>query len=173
MHQARPTPLLRAYLERRAALVRFCAARMRSLAAAEDLVQELYLKVTAVEAETEAENPAALLYRLASNLMLDRMRQARRAALRDGNWYRERGILGGAPDLAQEPPADEAAAARERLRRMVAAVETLPPQTRRAFELHKLRGLSHAETAKALGISVSAVEKLISTALKRLSERLA
>ena len=173
LHQARPTTLLRTYLERRSALVRFCAARMGSTEAAEDVVQELYLKVSAVEAATEVENPVALLYRLASNLMLDRMRQARRAAVRDGSWYREKGILGGAPDLSQEPPADEAAAARQRLRRMVQAVETLPPQTRRAFELHKLQGLSHAETASALEISVSAVEKLISTALKRLSEKLA
>jgi RNA polymerase sigma-70 factor (ECF subfamily) len=165
--------LLRAYLERRAALVRFCAARLRSPEAAEDLVQELYLKVSAVEAGTEADNPAALLYRMASNLMLDRMRQARRTALRDGRWYQEKGILGGAPDVSQEPPADEAAAARQRLRRMVDAVEVLPPQARRAFELHKLQGLSHAETAKAMGITVSAVEKLISAALKRLLEQLA
>lgn len=173
MHQARPTLLLRAYLERRAALVRFCTARMRSPAAAEDLVQELYLKVCAVEAETEVVNPGALLYRLASNLMLDRMRQERRGALRDDRWYRERGVLTGAQGVSDEPPADEAAASRQRLRRMVEAVETLPPKSRRAFELHKLRGLSQAETAEILGVSVSAVEKLVRTALRRLSEKLA
>ena len=37
-------PLLADYLERRANLVRFLAARAGSLAAAEDLAQELYLK---------------------------------------------------------------------------------------------------------------------------------
>ena len=42
-------PLLALYLARRSNLVRFLAARAGSLAAAEDLTQELYLKLTARE----------------------------------------------------------------------------------------------------------------------------
>jgi RNA polymerase sigma factor (sigma-70 family) len=50
-------------------------------------------------------------------------------------------------------------------------VETLPPQTQRVFRMHKLEGLSHAETAARLGVSKSAVEKHMITALKRLLAR--
>jgi RNA polymerase sigma-70 factor (ECF subfamily) len=71
-----------------------------------------------------------------------------------------------------EPPADEAVDARLRLGRLLAAVEAMPPQTRRAFRLHKLQGLSHAETAAAMGVSRSAVEKHVSAALKFLLARL-
>ena len=34
----------------------------------------------------------------------------------------------------------------------------LPPKTRRAFELHKLEGLTQEETARALGVSRKTVE---------------
>ena len=54
---------------------------------------------------------------------------------------------------------------------MEAATE-LPPQMQRAFRLHKLEGLSHAETAQAMGISVKSVEKHISAALRTLTARL-
>ena len=53
----------------------------------------------------------------------------------------------------------------------MASLESLPPRMREAFKLHKLEGLSHAETARSMGISISAVEKHISGALKLLLEQ--
>jgi RNA polymerase sigma factor (sigma-70 family) len=158
-------PLLALYLERRANLVRFLAARAGSLAAAEDLIQELYLKLTARDRSEEVGNPTALLYRMALNLMLDRARGETRSAVRDTAWRQ-------AVDIADEPPADEAAASAQRLRQLIAAVEELPPQAGRAFRLHKLQGLSQADTAQAMGLSVKAVEKHIAAALKALTRRL-
>ncbi|HEY8003242.1 MAG TPA: sigma-70 family RNA polymerase sigma factor [Phenylobacterium sp.] len=167
-----PDPLLAAYLERRANLVRFLAARAGSLAVAEDLAQELYLKLAERDRRAEVGNPAALLYRMAINLMLDRARGESRAAARDNAWRQvARSELGGV-DIAEEPPADEAAASAQRLRQLVAAVRELPPQAGRAFRLHKLEGLSHAETARVMGLSVKAVEKHVSAALKALTARL-
>jgi RNA polymerase sigma-70 factor (ECF subfamily) len=63
-------------------------------------------------------------------------------------------------------------ASRQRLRQLVEAAADLPPQMQRAFRLHKLEGLSHAETARLMGISVKSVEKHISAALKSLTARL-
>ncbi len=48
----------------------------------------------------------------------------------------------------------------------------LPPATRRAFELHKLEGRTHAETAALMGISRSGVEKHMMAALKFLLARM-
>jgi RNA polymerase sigma factor (sigma-70 family) len=165
-------PLLTLYLERRANLVRFLAARAGSLAAAEDLTQELYLKLASRDRAAEVGNPLALLYRMALNLMLDRARGDARSAARDTAWRQvERTEVGGIA-VADEPPADEAAASAQRLRQLVAAVADLPPQAGRAFRLHKLDGLSHAETARVMGLSVKAVEKHVSAALKALAARL-
>lgn len=166
-------PLLAAYLERRASLVRFLAARAGSLAAAEDIAQDLYLKIVARDRAAEVGAPAAMLYRMALNLMLDRARGEVRAVVRDTAWRQvARSEIGGV-DVADEPAADDAVASAQRLRQLVAAVQDLPPQAGRAFRLHKLEGLSHAETARAMGLSVKAVEKHVSAALKALTAKLA
>lgn len=165
-------PLLAAYLARRSTLVRFLAARSGSLAAAEDLAQELYLKLASRDRGAGVENPNALLYRMALNLMLDRARTETRSAARDAAWRQASRSEVGGEDVADEPAADEAAASAQRLRQLVAAVDLLAPQMGRAFRLHKLEGLSHAETARVMGLSVKAVEKHISAALKALTVRL-
>lgn len=166
-------PLLAAYLERRANLVRFLAARAGSLAVAEDLAQELYLRLAGRDRAERVENPVALLYRIAINLMLDRARGEARATARDSAWRQVARTEVGGVEISEEPPADEAAASAQRLRQLIAAVADLPPQAGRAFRLHKLDGLSHAETARAMGLSVKAVEKHVSAALKALTARLA
>ena len=158
--------LLETYLEKRAALVRFFTARLRSAGAAEDLVQELYLKLATLDPADEIDNPSAFLYRAAQNLMLDRQRQDRRTALRDGAWAEVRELRSG------EPAADDSLAARRKLARLAAIVEEMPAKMGQAFRLHKLDGLSHAETARSMNVSISAVEKHISAALKLLLRKL-
>jgi RNA polymerase sigma-70 factor (ECF subfamily) len=164
--------LVSAYLDRRASLVRFFAARAGSRMAAEDLAQELYLKLATRDPGVEAENPVALLYRIATNLMLDKARGDTRAAARDGAWSSVTRLTVRGQEVADEAPADEAVASRQRLRQLVAAVTELPPQMQKAFRLHKLQGLSHAQTAQVMAISVKSVEKHISAALKNLTARL-
>lgn len=104
--------------------------------------------------------------------MLDRLRQQRRAAARDGDWREANTVSVAGEEVADEVPADEAVQARQRLGQMLAAIEALPPPQRQAFRMHKLEGRSQAETAAALGVSVSSVEKYIRAALKQLVERL-
>ena len=164
-------PLMAAYLDRRANLVRFLAARAGSMTAAEDLAQDLSLKITAMRGHA-AESPVALLSRMATNLMLDRRRGEVRGARRDAAWRSLAHVELGGEDIATDPAADEVTASRQRLRQLVTAVADLPPQMQRAFRLHKLDGRSHAETAQTMGISVKSVEKHISAALKVLTARL-
>lgn len=164
--------LMRHYMEKRANLVRFFAARLGSAAAAEDLAQELYLKIAAQPDDEAIQNPMALLYRMGSNLMLDRLRQERRAVARESAWMSSATTRLGDEEIHDAPPADEVLAARQRLDLLLSELNALPPRMRRAFQLHKLEGLSHVETARAMGVSVSAVEKHVSAALKTLLSRL-
>jgi RNA polymerase sigma-70 factor (ECF subfamily) len=164
--------LLDAYLSKRDDLVRFFTARLRSAAAAEDLVQDLYLRVANLEMTERVENPSAYLYRLATNLMLDRLRSERRSGARDAAWLQSHRVEVGGEGIADEPSPEQAAYARQRLSATARAIAELPPKTRRAFELHKLGGLTQEETAHALGVSRKTVEKQISTALQRLMAKL-
>lgn len=158
-------PLMSAYLERRADLLRYFRVRLRSEEAAEDLVQDIYLKIVSRPAEA-IDNPVAYLYRLGSNLMLDRIKVRRRAEARDAQWHGANVSDVGGAQIADEAPADEAAAARLQLSKILEAVKSLPPAAQEAFRLHKLEGLSHAETAQAMGVSRSSVEKYMMASLK-------
>jgi RNA polymerase sigma factor (sigma-70 family) len=165
-------PLLAAFLEKRQNLVLYLAARVRSMATAEDLAQDLYLKVAALEPGAEVRAPTALLYRMAANLLVDHLRSDQRGARRSAQWRLDtRATLGG-EDVVEEPPADEALIARERVRQLAEAVADLPPQMGRAFRLHKLEGMSQAEAAQAMGVSRKMIEQHVAAAIRRLAERL-
>jgi RNA polymerase sigma-70 factor (ECF subfamily) len=164
--------LIGLYLERRTDLVRFFAMRLRSISAAEDLVQDIYVRLSGLEQPAEIQNPMAYLYRLGSNLMLDRLRGERRTAHRDGAWLDSQTMRVGTEEISAEPSAEAAVAARQRLALLTAAISELNPQTQRIFRMHKFEGLSHPEVAAALGISRSAVEKHMMAALKHLLARL-
>lgn len=166
------SPLVRAFFERRGSLILFLAARTRDMATAEDLVQDLYLKIAGLDPSTEVRAPEALLYRMAANLMVDHVRSAQRSSRRSAEWRIEtRTVLGG-HDVAREAAADEVVMGKERVRQLAAAVAGLPPQMGRAFRLHKLEGMSQAQTAKAMGVSVKMVEAHIAAAIKQLAQRL-
>ncbi len=167
-----PQPLIAAYLRKRADLVRFFALRTGSAAAAEDLVQDLFLKIEGAALPAALQSPEAYLYRVGSNLMLDRLKQQRRQSAREDNWDRETRRGDGPESVAEQPPAEEALDARLRLTRLLAALDTLPPQVAAAFRLHKFDGLSHSETAARLGVSRSSVEKYMMSALKHLLARM-
>jgi len=158
-------PLLCAYMERREDLLRYFRMRLRSDEAAEDLVQDIYLKIVDRRDET-IENPAAYLYRLGTNLMLDRIKVRRRAQARDAQWHGTNVAPRVTARRRASAPADEAAAAKLQLSRILEAVRALPPAAQQAFRLHKLEGLSHAETAAAMGVSRSSIEKYMMASLK-------
>ena len=164
-------PLTAIYFEQREALARFFRARLGAATDVEDLLQDLYLKVSAMGPEIETHDPRAYLYRLASNLMLDRRRSGLRAAARDGAWRLATHVTGEIEDIADTPSPEAVVASRERLSALVAAVETLPRKTSTVFRMHKFDGLSYAEVARRLDISRSSVEKHMMTALKVLAAK--
>jgi RNA polymerase sigma factor (sigma-70 family) len=164
---ADPPPLIAAYMRKRGDLVRFFTLRTGSAATAEDLVQDLYVKISEMAPPQDLRSAEAFLYRMGSNLMLDRAKAQRRQAARDQAWSRTSGVEGQEP-IVQEPPADEALASRQRLQRVLERLELLPPQVAAAFRLHKFEGLTHGEVAERLGVSRSSVEKYIMSALRAL-----
>jgi RNA polymerase sigma-70 factor (ECF subfamily) len=170
---AHDTPLTRAFFEKRENLLLFLAARTRCMATAEDLLQDLYIKAAAMTADEDSVRaPSALLYRMATNLLVDHVRSAQRSSRRSADWRRESRAFIGEEEVAAEPAADEAVISKERARLLAEAVAALPPQMGRAFRLHKLEGRSQKETAEAMGVSVKMIEQHIQAAVRHLTQRL-
>lgn len=169
-----PSAGLEYYYElHRADLLRFLAARVGDRGEAEEVVQELWVKIRTVPAGP-IENGRAYLYRMAQNLVLDRLRERRRRVLRDRAWQEQEASLalngGEVPDGSAS--AHEHMEAREEASRLASAIGTLPEGARRVFCLHKIEGLSHGEVAAQLGISKSGVEKHMALAMKYLRRAL-
>jgi RNA polymerase sigma factor (sigma-70 family) len=146
-------------------LLAFFARRVRSWAEAEDLTQEIFMRL----AETDLGRivkPEAYLYTMASNLVRDRARREHyRLAVKD--------------DYANQPGAGiefldphRLAEGQELLRELDAALEALPERTRRIFVLYRIENLPMKTIASELGISLSAVEKNVRRGLAYLVERL-
>lgn len=146
-------------------------ARTGNPAEAEDLLQELWLRIRDATPGPVA-NGRAYLYRAAQNLVLDRLREARRREARDKDWSDTQAetVVGDRVDPG--PPALESLIAREEVAALRAAIAQLPEGAGRAFRLHKLEGLPHAEVAARLGISRSGVEKHIAVAMAHLRRAL-
>jgi RNA polymerase sigma-70 factor (ECF subfamily) len=165
-------PLLRTFLEKRENLLLFLAARTRSLSTAEDLVQDLYVKIAGLDPDADVRAPLALLYRMASNLLIDHVRSAQRSSRRNAEWRLDTRVVQGGEDVVDEPAADEVVASKQRVRLLAEAVADLPPKMGQAFRLHKLEGMSQAQTAQAMGVSIKMVEQHIQAAVRHLTLRL-
>lgn len=134
---------------------------------AADLAQESYARVLAAQqAGRPAQDPRALLYRTARNLVIDQHRRAKvraatgEAASPDGE---DPGLDGLAGPRSREP--DVIVASREGLAAVVATIDELPPRCREAFILYKFDGLSYAEIAERMGISPRTVEMQLKIAM--------
>ncbi len=161
-------PLEALYGVMRADLLRFLVARTGNAGDAEDLVQEIWLKLSQPSSGPVL-NGRAYLFRMAHNLVIDRLREKQRRMQRDRIWSDGVGDRSHAAEPADPSRnAEEAMLDREETARLASALSTLPEGARRAFELHKIEGLSHADVAARLGISKSGVEKHMAVAMKYL-----
>lgn len=157
----------------RAELSRFLVARCGDAAEAEDLLQELWIKVSAGTPGPVA-NGRAYLFRMANNLVLDQRRGRQRAMARDRTWLASEGGGDEPPEDRPDPsvPADEAMVKRQEQAILRDAIAALPPGAARALRLHRLEGHNQAEVAVIMGISRSGVEKHLALAMKHLRNAL-
>jgi RNA polymerase sigma factor (sigma-70 family) len=145
----------------RAALHRYLRKFTSGAEDLEDLVQETYIRMYALEDYRDVDSPRALLFRIAHNLAVER---ARRHATQATD---SMGDLQALNVYSNEAPADEQIDARRRFETFCAAVDRLPPLCRRVFVLRKVYRLSHDEIAEVLGVSHSTIEKHVAKGLLR------
>lgn len=133
---------------------------------AEDVVQDAYLHLLQKGGAATLEHPRAYLFRIAANLAIDSLRKTKtRLRYVDGETELS--------PFATASAAPEATAERAiEFRRFEASLAELPPRCSEVFLLTLIDGLTHAEVARRLGMSVRTVDRHIVKALDHVRHRL-
>ncbi len=153
--------ILKIFLENEAAIRRFIGRYSANAQDIEDFTQETFLKGFAAEMRTEIRDPKAFLFKIAKHTALAEFRKNKRAPtdrLED---------FGGAElilDEGQSTAIDDLDG-RRKLAVFARAVAHLPPKCRKAFLMRRVDGLPYKQIAIRMNISVSAVEKHVTTGL--------
>ncbi|MEG3088342.1 RNA polymerase sigma factor [Sphingomonas sp. PB4P5] len=146
------------FREHRLTLMRYFTRNRASVAEAEDLTQEAFLRLTDADQSCgKIARPAAYLKQIGRNLMRDRAGSPARR-----NEVAVPELIDNAMSDANEVGRLEA---RDRLRRIEAALQKLKPRTREIFLAHRLDGMTYGEIAEWTGLSVKGVEKQMSKAI--------
>ena len=131
---------------------------------AEEILQEAFLRAYRAAASYEPRAAVSTwLFRIAANLSLNETQAARS----------RHEVLADAPEpAAQQADPAQALERKEVSAAVEAELSALPPQQRAAVQLARFEGLSYAEIAEVLGVSVGAVDGLLQRARQTLREQL-
>lgn len=154
-------------LTMRPRLLRFLVARGVPSDQAEDLFQDLFLKLSDRPSGPIGQ-PAAYIFQVANNLLLDRRRSRLRREQRENSWT---GVdLGEDVETDTGPNAERVLIARDDLRLVERLLDALPSRTSEIFRRYRLHDQPQKQIAADLAISVSAVEKHLQRAYRELVE---
>jgi RNA polymerase sigma factor (sigma-70 family) len=149
----------------RAALNRFFQRRMNSLGHdSEDLTQEVFVRLARRNAGEDIAQVEQYLFRTARSVLID---HHRRGASRQNSAhvsYEE------SAHAIEDFSTEHVLMAREQVEAVRQCLESLPDLVRMAFVLHRFEGMTYAEIAQRLGVSVSSVEKYMMRALHEITE---
>lgn len=156
-------------------IINFMYRMAHNTAAAEDLAQEVFLRVYRSRSSYEASAKfTTWLYRIATNLGMNYSRDTRHERPENiMNLDAPDEETGQAPDLADKTPSvEEEIMRRERLRAIRQKVEALPERQKMAVLMHKYQQMDYREIADVLKLSESATKSLLFRAYETLRTQL-
>lgn len=126
----------------------------------EDVIQEAYCRISALENVGHIRSGRAYLFTTARMLVLERMRRARVVSIETVAEFET------LPFLAADPSPERVTAGRHELARVQRLIDALPERCRRIFRLRKIEGLSQRDVAITLGVAEHTVENDVARGLK-------
>jgi len=156
-------------------MIHFLYRMVRNQAVAEELAQEVFLRVYRARDSYRAEARfTTWLYRIATNLAVNHARDTRheRAA---STIYLDAADeeTGTTPDVADdEPSVEQKLVANERMAAIRNHVMALPERQRMAVLMHKYQGMDYRQIGEVLKLSESATKSLLFRAYQTLRDKL-
>ncbi len=126
---------------------------------AADLTHDTFVRLLTSRIPTQLDEPRAYLTTVARNVLLNHQRRQRL----EQAWLAELALV----PPAFTPSVEDRAIALETLVSIDALLDGMSAKARRAFLLSQLDGLTYAEIAVEVGVSVSRVRQYMAEALKR------
>jgi RNA polymerase sigma-70 factor (family 1) len=136
---------------------------VKDTASAEELVQEIFARIWQRHAEIEIHSTfGGYLFQSSRNIVHDFFRRL----------SREQALYDRIKNISTEEyfQVEDALLAKENAGLIKAAMNHLPPQRRRAFELCKIEGLSYQQASETMGISLSTVKDHMAHARESMRE---
>jgi RNA polymerase sigma-70 factor, ECF subfamily len=157
------------------AMISFLYRMVHNQAVAEELAQEVFLRVYRSRESYRAEAKfTTWLYRIATNLAVNHARDTRHERSAQ-NVYLDAPDeeSGTTPDVADDAPSAEQGMLRdERMAAIRAHVMALPERQRMAVLMHKYQGMDYRQIGEVLKLSESATKSLLFRAYQTLREKL-
>ena len=155
------------FLAHRSALIDYATPILGSREAAEDIVQDAFLRFVPAKARfSSSDQSLAYLYRIVRNLAFDVLKR-RKLEIHEAEsnapfWMKPQA----------EPTPEHAVLYRDQIRVVSQALSELPVQMRIAVEMHRFGGFTLEEIARHLDISVPTAHRHVRKALLMVAARL-
>lgn len=147
-------------------LLKFCAHIFHSQLEAEEVVQDIMVKLWQIRAQVDASQSLdSFLFTLARNKAYDRLRKiSADRKLREKLWYQMQKQVGDA---------ESSLIWKDYQLLTEQAVAILPPQRQKIFRMSREEGLTHEEIATCLNLSPKTVNNHLTLALQSIRQYLA
>jgi len=155
----------------RASLLAYFMRRTGNRQEAEDLTQETFVRLIGSNSFDKVEESRAFVFRVASNLLRDRVRAAYRTRRFATLSLETAGVEKFEPRLVEDIDPERVLIARENLGEVLACLDELGERTKNIFILFRLEGMRQKEIAALYGMGLSTVEKHVMAAAVLLAKR--
>lgn len=165
---AHAAQVARLFSEHNRTLIAFLSSRLDSIAEAQEVAQEAYVRLLRLEHPEQVGFLRAYLFRIASNLAVDRLRQRNARA----DTAQEEPLVDLFEEWLAAPLPERRALAADRLRLVREALRELPRKTSAAFVMHAIEGRGFDAIAQAMQLSERMVRYHVARAMAHCRERL-
>ena len=169
---ADPTAALELDRSFRGPLVAYFLKRVNSRNEAEDLTQEVFMRLVNHPDRNNGQTMEGYVFTIAANLLRDRAKSVATAHHRRAqslDLLDEKNAFSA--NLVEDRDPERVLVGRQTIRDVLEALAELGERTRDIFILARLENVQHREIAAMYGISVSAVEKAMMKAMAHLGAR--